>query len=165
MALLKKYLVAQSAVMPVLLIICICAIGVRVSGLVRPVSGDPNSSSMVPASQPVALVSAGEMLPQEVAELNLFGEVKQPAAVPPAAELENMPKTRLDLTLNAVFADATEARASAVIAVENNTQTKRYFMGEILPGNVLLYAIYPDYVILKRGEQLEKLVFPRDRPE
>ena len=164
MALLKQYLVAQSAVVPVLLIISICAIGMRVSGLLRPVPGDLNPA-MVPASQPVALASAGEMLPREVAALNLFGEVSQPVAAPPAAELDNVPKTRLDLTLNAVFADAAEARASAVIAAENNTQTKRYFMGEILPGNVLLYAIYPDHVILKRGEQLEKLVFPRDRPE
>ena len=164
MTLLKKYLFTQSTIISVLLIICISAIGMRVSELIRPASSESGAAT-IPGSQPVALGSTEEMSPQEVAELNLFGEVKQTAAVPHPAEFDNVPKTKLDLILNAVFADSTEARASAVIAAQNNTQAKRYFIGERLPENAVLYALYPDHVILKRGEQLEKLVFPRDRPE
>ena len=164
MTLLKKYLLTQSTIIPVLLIICICAIGMRVSELSRPASSEPDAAT-IPGSQPVTLGSAEKASAREVAELNLFGEFKQTAVVPHPAEFDNVPKTKLDLILNAVFADSTEARASAVIAAQNNTQAKRYFISEILPGNAVLYAIYPDHVILKRGEQLEKLVFPRDRPE
>lgn len=162
MKLLKKYLFTQSSIVSGLLITCICAVGLRVSELVRPVSIE-TAASAPRLAQPQTRESGEEMSPREVAELNLFGKVKQLTVVAPAAKLDNVPKTRLDLTLNAVFADSAEARASAVIAVQNNTQAKRYFVGEILPGNALLYAIYPDHVILKRGEQLEKLIFPRDR--
>ena len=164
MTLLKKYLFAQLSIISGFLITCVCAIGLRVNELVRPFSIEI-AAGVPRLAQPQTRESGEEMSPQEVAELNLFGKVKQTTVPAPAAKLANVPKTRLDLTLNAVFADSAEARASAVIAVQNNTQPKRYFISEILPGNVLLYAIYPDHVILKRGEQLEKLIFPRDRLE
>ena len=164
MALLKKYLFSQTTIVAVLLVLCVCAVGVRVSELIQPLSSEPHAATG-PGSEPAVLESEEVMAPQDVAALNLFGDVQLTTTAVPAAELANVPKTTLDLTLNAVFADTAGGRASAVIALQNNTRSKRYFIGETLPGNALLYKIYPDHVILKRDEQLEKLVFPRDRPE
>lgn len=124
-----------------------------------------------PAAAPGLTVQAGftepdtmAMSAREVAQLNLFGQLRQPAAVNPA-RFAQAPKTKLDLTLNAVFANTEPPLASAVIATDNNSLAKRYFLGEALPGQAVLYAIHPEYVVLERGGRLEKLVFPRDRSE
>lgn len=161
---LKKYLYAQPTLIVVLLSVCVTGYGLRVYELVGPVFSAPATG---PDSAPGSMATMPtEMMPaRAVAELNLFGEAGQVIDITASAELSNVPKTKLDLTLNAVFAETTQADASAVVATQNNSVAKRYFIYETLPGNALLYAIYPDHVILKRGGRLEKLVFPRDKPE
>ena len=164
MVLLKKRLLSQSALVAVLLTVCVAGYGIRGYELVRPASS-VSVADPAPALKPLTTTPTGAISPQDMAELNLFGDVKPTAIITPHIEFNDVPKTKLDLTLNAVFADTSQARASAVIATQNNSRAERYFIGEMLPGNVTLYAIYPGHVILKRGGRLEKLVFPRDRPE
>ncbi len=150
--------------MVVFFIVCLTGYGLRVYELVGPASAQLEADP-VTAPGLMTTMSIEALSPRATAELNLFGEVRQMTGITPAVEFSNVPKTKLDLTLNAVFTGTTPAEASAVIAAQNNGLAKRYFINEILPGNAVLYGIYPDHVILKRGEHLEKLVFPRDRPE
>lgn len=160
---LKRYLYSQPTLIVVLLTVCVAGYGLRVYELVGTVFSAPAPG---PDSAPgsMAIMPTEVMPARAVAELNLFGGVKQVTEITPPVEFSNVPKTKLDLTLNAVFAETTQAGASAVVATQNNSDAKRYFINETLPGNALLYAVYPDHVILKRGGRLEKLVFPRDRP-
>ncbi len=157
---MKTLSVVQSTLVAALLVVCLTGYGLRVYKLV---TLPPPHSDMNPA--PAATVPADAMLPAAIAQLSLFGERRQATVTPAPIQLDNVPKTKLDFTLNAVFTDTEPARASAVIATGNNSQAKRYFAGELLPGNVILFALYPDHVILKRGETLEQLAFPRDRTQ
>jgi len=156
----KTFSVVQATLVAALLIVCLTSYGLRAYKLVTLPS--PHSE-LNPA--PVTPAPADVMSPAAIAQLSLFGARRQEPVTPPPVALDNVPKTKLDFTLNAVFTDSEPARGSAVIATDNNSQAKRYFINEILPGNVILFAIYPDHVILKRGETLEQLAFPRDRTQ
>lgn len=159
----QRHLLSQSAVITLLLIVCMTGYGIRVRDLVMPASSGSREGSD-PALTPSTAVETVAMPPRDIAALNLFGQVEPPALINPV-KFQQVPKTRLDLTLNAVFVDTEPARASAVIAAHNNSDPKRYFIGEILSENTVLYAIHSNHVILKRGGRLEKLVLPRDRPK
>ena len=99
----------------------------------------------------------------QLAALNLFGEAKTGSAYEQQPEQQDIPETRLKLVLQGSFTSTENDVSSALIATDNRGQARRYFIGDEVPGNALLHDVQPQYVVLKRGGRLEKLLFPREQ--
>ncbi len=105
-------------------------------------------------------VTAGTVAPSpnkpasSIAGLNLFGNVQQSNPVT-AAEA---PETRLNLELQGIFI-ATDAAESSAIVAERGKDGELFAIGDRLPGNAVLEAVFNDHILLKRGGQIEKLMF------
>ena len=94
----------------------------------------------------------------ELVSLHLFG---RPLAVIETAPepVENLPETRLRLTLRGISAGTGDNPGGALVEGENR-KTDFYRVGTKLPGNVKLHAVYADRIILDRKGKLENLSFP-----
>jgi len=68
------------------------------------------------------------------------------------------PTTRLNLELQGIFLSDVENGSSAIIA-ERGKNGELYQIGGKLPGNAVLDAIFEDYILLRRGTSIEKLLF------
>lgn len=93
----------------------------------------------------------------DIGDLNLFGIANEGA--PAAVEA---PETNLNLELQGVFTAADPSRSSAIVA-ERNKNGKLYQIGDHLPGNAVLKAVYDDHIIIARGGRLEKLMFSKSK--
>jgi general secretion pathway protein C len=82
----------------------------------------------------------------------LFGKA---APVAPTNQA-NAPETHLQLTLVGVFAH-TDGEWSGAIIAAGGQDAKLYHPGDSLPGNAVLYKVYPDKVLLKRLGHIETL--------
>jgi len=91
---------------------------------------------------------------------SLFGKEGQKVVQEQPKDV-NAPKTRLSLELQAVFVAPVEERSTAMIA-ESRKDSELYHIGDKVPGNVTLAAVYPDRVLLNRSGQLEALYFPEN---
>jgi len=91
------------------------------------------------------------------ATLSLFGE-----ATEQVVEQVSAPETRLNLELQGVFTNENPALSSAIIA-ERGKSGELFSIGDRVPGNALLHTVEPDHVLIKRGNRLEKLLFPKQR--
>ncbi len=112
-----------------------------------------------PATKQVQTANRGGGSTQiDIAALNLFGQVD---AEPAPVEVVDAPVTRLNLELRGVFAAEDEKDSSAIIA-EARKPGEIYRVGDRLPGNAILEAVFNDHVLLKRGNRLEKLMFPEN---
>ena len=89
-----------------------------------------------------------------IARLNIFGDVQQSNVVV-AAEA---PETRLNLELQGVFIATVTADSTAIVA-ERGKDGELFSIGDRLPGNAVLEAVLNDHILLKRGGQIEKLMF------
>jgi len=92
---------------------------------------------------------------------NLFGKEgvqKKTAAV------ENVvaPTTRLKLVLMGVFAHKENERSTAIIS-EQRKPGKLFHIGDKVPGNATLAAVYEDRVLLNTRGKLEALYFPQSK--
>ncbi|HEY3700463.1 MAG TPA: type II secretion system protein N [Spongiibacteraceae bacterium] len=87
-----------------------------------------------------------------VRALNLFGHV----AVPPPIDPANLPATPLNLKLAGIF-ESTLAEESRALIADAGKPAKTYFTGDSLPGSAILNRIGSDYVVIQRGDRLEKL--------
>ena len=92
------------------------------------------------------------------AALNLFGE----SGKAQAKEVTAAPETRLNLELQGVFTNSNPDLSSAIIA-ERGKNGELFTIGDRVPGNALLHAVEQDHVLIKRGNRLEKLLFPKQR--
>ena len=90
-----------------------------------------------------------------IAALDLFGGVEQSSA---ASVETNAPETRLNLELQGVFIASVAADSSAIVA-ERNKGGELFHIGDRLPGNAVLDAVFNDHILLKRGGRVEKLMF------
>jgi general secretion pathway protein C len=90
-----------------------------------------------------------------IAALDLFGSVEQSNA---ATVVTNAPETRLNLELQGVFIASVAANSSAIVA-ERNKDGELFHIGDRLPGNAVLDAVFNDHILLKRGGSVEKLMF------
>ncbi len=96
-----------------------------------------------------------------VASYHLFGK----QGVQPRnklAEVQEAPKTRLRLVLKGVFT-AEQGSESGAIVEELGRSTDYYRLGDTLPGNATLEAVYDDRILLRRSGQLETLPFEEGR--
>ncbi|MBA53441.1 MAG: hypothetical protein CMK89_03210 [Pseudomonadales bacterium] len=96
-----------------------------------------------------------------IAMWSLFGKEGQKAVKTEQPKDVNAPVTRLSLELQAVFIAPVEDRSTAMIA-EARKDSKLYRIGDKVPGNVTLAAVYQDRVLLNRNGQLEALYFPEN---
>lgn len=90
------------------------------------------------------------------AALHLFGEPESILVNEPAPSPVDVPETTLNLTLRGVIAAKPMRKAVAVIG-EDNKEDGIYRIGDTVPGNARIKAIYPDRVILERSGKLETL--------
>jgi general secretion pathway protein C len=90
----------------------------------------------------------------DLAALDLFGRseaVDEPQVV-------DAPATSLNLELQGVFT-AEDPEESTAIVAERNKTGELFQIGDRLPGNAILNAVFDDHILIKRGNRLEKLMF------
>jgi len=108
----------------------------------NPLKTTATAEAQRPGSLDVAAISG----------LNLFGAIVSAPAIDPA----NLPATQLNLKLAGIFNNTHNEYSRALIA-EEGKPAKPYFIGDSLPGDAKLRSIDNDFVIIQRGERLEKL--------
>lgn len=101
--------------------------------------------------------SANQINLADIVNRNFFGFAK----AEPEIAIENLPETKLELTLRGAFAAQQEHNAGAIIA-DDKSVAQYYSIGDKLPGDVTLQAVYPDRVVLARSGLLETLYFPEE---
>lgn len=108
------------------------------------------------AASPTARQSnpAGSDHKVDLAALNLFGK----ANVQAAPVTVDAPETNLNLELQGVFT-APDPDDSTAIVAERGKSGELYQIGDRLPGNAELVAVFDDYILIKRGGRNEKLMF------
>ena len=89
-----------------------------------------------------------------LARLNLFGDVEETVAT----AVVDAPKTSLNLELQGVFTNDEPSRSSAIVA-QKGKSGELFNIGDPLPGNAILNAVFDDHILLKRGTRIEKLSF------
>jgi type II secretory pathway component PulC len=94
---------------------------------------------------------------EQVAGLHLFGEITAVVAEPPPPT--DLPKTDLKLVLVGAMTDSDPQKASALISADN--QTRRFYVGDSIPGGAVLHEVLADSVVLKRDARYETLFFPK----
>jgi len=98
----------------------------------------------------------------DIVAMNLFGTT-QTTAVQVEQSHQDIPETNLRLALKGAFAHSVPKKASALIAPDLNSKAELFFIDDSLPGGAVLDKVYPDYVIIRRNGQLEKLQFQRSQ--
>lgn len=89
---------------------------------------------------------------------SLFGKQESSRPNQQLMKTVEAPKTKLQLQLKGVFTSERENESSAIVAQRG--QRGEYFkIGDQLPGNAELVAVYSDRVLLKRNGRLETLSF------
>ena len=89
-----------------------------------------------------------------LSELNLFGSLEQ--VITP--EVVDAPKTSLNLELKGVIT-ADDPAASTAIVAQKGKSGELFSIGDRLPGNAILNAVFDDHILIKRGTRIEKLQF------
>jgi general secretion pathway protein C len=113
---------------------------------------DDSMVAVVPqAPLPSTQLSGGP----SIETLSLFGSLEQSGV---AEMVTNAPETRLNLELQGVFIASAAADSTAIVA-ERNKSGELFHIGDRLPGNAVLDAVFNDHILLKRGGQVEKLMF------
>jgi len=103
----------------------------------------------------------GRELVRQLPGWHLMGEVVVAAQPATTAAPVEAPDTQLNLTLKGALASDDKVNARAIIA-DQSGQDEHYAIGDTLPGNAELSAIYPDRVILQRNGRYETLRLPTD---
>ena len=96
-----------------------------------------------------------------LALIHLFGEE---GAKPVQAAPKDVvaPPTRLSLELQGVFVSEDENKSTAMIS-EARKDSQLFHIGDKVPGNATLAAVYADRVLLNLNGKLEALYFPESR--
>lgn len=113
---------------------------------------DDSTMSKAGTSSPAVQTRPGNSV--NVASLNLFGV----AEAEDAPRVIDAPQTNLNLELQGVFTAADPDESTAIVAERNKTG-ELYQIGDRLPGNATLDAVFDDHILIKRGARLEKLMF------
>ena len=90
-----------------------------------------------------------------VSSLELFGKHEETGSVP---RIVDAPDTRLDLELKGVFIAEEETMSTAIVS-RKGKPGELFYVGNRLPGNVILAAVHDDHVLIRRGSRVEKLAF------
>ena len=90
-----------------------------------------------------------------VSSLELFGRLEVADTLPQALDA---PETKLNLELQGIFI-AQDAKLSTAIVAQKNKTGELFAIGDKLPGNATLAAVFEDHVLIRRGTRVEKLLF------
>ncbi|MBT4160040.1 MAG: hypothetical protein HOE54_01960, partial [Gammaproteobacteria bacterium] len=91
----------------------------------------------------------------KISDLELFGKADTATAAP---EVIDAPETKLNLELQGVFIAENENQSTAIVG-ERKKAGELYAIGDRLPGNATLAAVFVDHVLIQRGSRMEKLLF------
>lgn len=91
----------------------------------------------------------------KVSSLELFGRLEVADTLPQALDA---PETKLNLELQGIFI-AQDAKLSTAIVAQKNKTGELFAIGDKLPGNATLAAVFEDHVLIRRGTRVEKLLF------
>jgi len=130
------------------------ALGIQAAVIVTQLAG---SGAGQRPRNPVAAVTASRP-PLDLAALSnghLFGTPPPPPPVNDA----NAPPTNMPLVLSGIMATTDPKNGLAIIGT-TGTNAKVYPVGERVPGNAQVHAIYPDRVLLERNGTIEALLLP-----
>lgn len=95
----------------------------------------------------------------DLARINLFGKPAAKGQTEPV-ETRDLPKTNLQLTLRGVMAGIGKTRTSALVEGSDH-KTRDYHLGDTLPGNAQLKAVFANRIVISRNGHLENLFFPK----
>jgi len=90
-----------------------------------------------------------------VSSLELFGRLEVADTLPRAIDA---PETKLNLELQGIFI-AQDVKLSTAIVAQKNKTGELFAIGDKLPGNATLAAVFEDHVLIRRGTRVEKLLF------
>jgi|TARA_B110000967_G_scaffold80302_1_gene83053 general secretion pathway protein C len=116
--------------------------------------GTATSPGSIPDSAP-ASANPVTLPTFKVSNLELFGRHEDVDIVPQTIDA---PETKLNLELQGIFI-AQDARFSTAIVAEKNKDGELFAIGDRLPGNAKLAAVFEDHVLIRRGTRMEKLLF------
>lgn len=122
-------------------------------------SGPFENSSNVSVKVPLQGTKTSTISLSNVKSLNIFGLYNDSPKdfEVDVAEVENVPETRLNLTLSGVVASDDKTASAAVI--ENSGKQNTYSPGETITGTrAILDSVFNDRVILKHAGNLETLM-------
>ena len=91
----------------------------------------------------------------KVSSLELFGRLEVAETLPQALDA---PETKLNLELQGIFI-AQDVKLSTAIVAQKNKTGELFAIGDKLPGNATLAAVFEDHVLIRRGTRIEKLLF------
>lgn len=117
--------------------------------------------SQLPIDLTVPAGPAPESLRREsykVSDLELFGSLQETAIT----QVVDAPETKLNLELQGIFLADDDSQSTAIIGEKAKTG-ELYVIGDRLPGNATLAAVYDDHVLIRRGTRMEKLMFSDTR--
>ena len=112
-------------------------------------SGRPGNTERSPARQTSVDLNA-------ILSRNLFGA----ADVVPGALNATTEVTRLPLELQGVYVAEVIAEDSAATVAQKGKPGVTYHIGDKIPGNAVLVAVFQNHIILRRAGSREKLMFP-----
>jgi general secretion pathway protein C len=107
-------------------------------------------------SLPLANAQQNKPTNRNIADYSMFGRFNASQAI--EQDVQELPKTKLRLTLTGVSASENQKHATALIEGPDRS-TESYRVGDTLPGNALLHSVRKDRVILSRSGKLETLFF------
>jgi general secretion pathway protein C len=130
------------------------ALGVQAAVIVTHLAG---SGVRAPSGSQGAARIAGHP-PPDLARLtngHLFGT----APPPPPVDDANAPQTNMPLVLTGIIAAGDPKEGLAIIGTSATT-AKIYPVGDRVPGNARVHAVYADRVLLERNGSIEALLLP-----
>jgi len=130
------------------------ALGVQAAVIVTHLAG---SGVRLPSGSQSAARVAGHPPPDLALLTNghLFGT----APPPPPVDDANAPQTNMPLVLTGIIAAGDPKEGLAIIGT-SATNAKIYPVGDRVPGNARVHAVYADRVLLERNGSIEALLLP-----
>ena len=131
------------------------ALGVQAAVIVTRLAG----SGIRPAAGDQGAVQVASRAPLDLSILingHLFGA----APPPPPVDDANAPPTNMPLVLTGIIAAGNPKDGLAIIGTAA-TNAKIYPVGDRVPGNARVHAVYADRVLLERNGAIEALLLPR----
>ncbi len=133
-----------------------CLLGLSVYNDISALSARSHSA---PAQSINAAKNGSTMNASLLSSFNLLGKLGES---PTLVKINrNLPQTRLQFELKGAFTNTDTDEASALIAGSKGKPSKRYRVGDTLPGGAKLHSVSADSVTLDRGGNLEVLSFPK----
>jgi general secretion pathway protein C len=130
------------------------ALGVQAAVIVTHLAG--SGAAPVHHDQGVTNVAHAPVNLAALGNGHLFGA----APPPPPVDDANAPETNMPLVLTGIIA-ANDPKNGLAIIGTSASNAKIYPVGERVPGNARVHAVYVDRVLLERNGTLEALMLPR----